>query len=236
MGLHLCFVEPQFSHLYNGDNARYLLPRAVVKGFLSGGPRGDAFPPATHSVRVERLGGQEGKLVAEYGSPGGRLRKERLGRSFGVRRGPSAGARSVCRRRAKPAGHACSSAPGAGCRVPGARSHRQRSVKSSGRTIEKRQLTGPRESEPGRPERAGGAATPPAGWRPCAAGRPVSAAPRVADGRVAARGAHLLRPHRARLPSSASPPSSRPTLLPSPSGIAMDAASPRRRRQHRAGL
>lgn len=79
------------------------------------------------------------------------------------------------------------------------------------------------------------AATRPGGWRLCAAGLPVSAAPHVAASPVAARRADLLRPCQAQLPS-ASPPSSRPTLFPSPYGIAMDAASRRCHWLHRAGL
>lgn len=71
---------------------------------------------------------------------------------------------------------------------------------------------------PGGQSALAGAATRPVGWRLSAPGRRVSAAPHVAASRVAAGRADLLRPRRAQLPCSASPPSSGPTLSLPPLG------------------
>lgn len=151
--------------------------------------------------------GRRGSSWRSAGRPGLRLGKDKSGGSWKRSPGPSAEARRGGRRRASRAGRACICVR----RVLGARSHRQRSVRGPGLTADERQLIRPRESE------APGARAPWKG-RLSAAGRRVSAAPHVAASRVAAGRADLLRPRRAQLPSSASPPSSGPTLSLPPLG------------------
>lgn len=77
MRLNRCFSQPQFSRLYNGDNTRYLLPRAAVKGFSFWWTEGrrfssrDAFPCARSSdLRAGgKLAGGAGRRAG--GSAGG---------------------------------------------------------------------------------------------------------------------------------------------------------------------
>lgn len=61
--------------------------RELRRSFIHG-PKGAAFPPAMHFLARGRVtSGVEGKLVAEYRSPGWRLGKDNLGGSRRAARG-----------------------------------------------------------------------------------------------------------------------------------------------------